>query len=111
MALHKPTNIGIEITRLSKRFNKSKALDSITLSLEAGLLHGIIGPDGAGKTTLLRLLAGLLKPTEGSFRYTENGKPAEFEIIRPSIAYMPSRPSLYTDLSVDEHLEFFRELY
>ena len=111
MVFHKPSNVGLEINELSKSFGKTKALDSVTVSLEAGLLHGIIGPDGAGKTTLLRLLAGLLKPAKGNFNYLDNGKPAAFETIRPSIAYMSSRPSLYPDLSVAEHLEFFRELY
>ena len=111
MAPHKPTNVGLQISDISKSFGKTKALDAITVTLEAGLLHGIIGPDGAGKTTLMRLLAGLLRPTKGNFHYLDNGKPAGFETIRPSIAYMPSRPSLYPDLSVEEHLEFFRELY
>ncbi len=111
MTVHKPTNIGIEITDLSKNFVKTKALDSITLSLGSGLLHGLIGPEGAGKTTLLRLLAGLLRPSSGTFKYLDDGKETELEIIRPYIAYMPSRPSLYPDLSINEHLNFFKELY
>jgi ABC-2 type transport system ATP-binding protein len=74
-------------------------------------MHGIIGPEGSGKTTLLRLLLGLLAPDAGSVEYRQGGEPAEFEDLRPGIAYMPQTQSLYADLSIDEHLEFFRDLY
>lgn len=107
----KPTNIGIEISGLSKSFGKTKALDGITLGLEPGALHGFIGPDGAGKTTLMRMLAGLLHPDAGTIKYTADGIDTGFAAVRPSLAYMPSKQSLYPDLSIDEHLVFFRDLY
>lgn len=75
------------------------------------MLHGIIGSDGAGKTTLLRCIAGLLKPTQGSIEFRADGAAVPFAQVRPTLAYMPSKQSLYPDLSIDEHLSFFRDLY
>ena len=74
-------------------------------------MHGIIGPEGAGKTTLMRVILGLLKPHEGRVEFRKAGKPVPFEEVRPAIAYMPSSQSLYPDLSIGEHLDFFKELY
>jgi ABC-2 type transport system ATP-binding protein len=107
----KPKNIGIEISGLTKSFGKIKALDGITIHVEPGALNGFIGPDGAGKTTLFRMLAGLLHPDSGTIGFTSEGNNIPFENIRPSLAYMPSKQSLYPDLSIDEHLIFFRDLY
>ncbi len=107
----KPKNIGIEISGLTKSFGKTKALDGITIKVEPGALNGFIGPDGAGKTTLFRLLAGLLRPDSGNIGFTSEGSGIPFDNIRPSLSYMPSKQSLYPDLSIDEHLIFFRDLY
>lgn len=96
---------------LKKQFGAVQALGGVSLDLSAGQLHGLIGSDGAGKTTTLRLLAGLLRPSAGEILYFKDGAAVPFEELRPSLAYMPQQASLYPDLSVGEHLEFFRELY
>lgn len=103
--------IGIDVRNLKKQFGKVLAHDGLSVTFEPGTLHGLIGPDGAGKTTLLRILMGLLRPTEGSVAFTKNGAPALFDDIRPSMAYMPQQQSLYPDLSIEEHMDFFRDLY
>ncbi len=105
------TGIGIRIEGLRKRLAKNQALDGISLDLAAGAMHGIIGPEGAGKTTLLRTLAGLLKPDAGTIVFSDAGKAIPFNAIRADLAYMPQQQSLYPDLSVSEHLDFFRDLY
>lgn len=101
----------IKTENLRKSFGAVKALDGVSLDFGGGLLHGLIGSDGAGKTTTLRLLAGLLAPTAGRLQYLRGGRPASFAEFRPGLAYMPQQASLYPDLSIAEHLEFFRELY
>jgi ABC-2 type transport system ATP-binding protein len=106
-----PQKVSIEVRGLRKRLKAHQALDGVTASFEAGLLHGLIGPDGAGKTTLLRSLVGLLKPDAGSILLTENGTPIAYEQVRPFMAYMPQQQNLYPDLSVSEHMDFFRDLY
>jgi len=107
----KPQNIGIDISGLSRSFGETKALDGLTLKLEPGRFTVLRGPDGAGKTTLMRILAGLLHADTGSIKYTSDGAEIAFR-KRPSVlASMPSQQSLYPDLSIDEHLIFFKDLY
>ncbi len=103
--------IGIRIHDLRKRLGPNQALGGITDQFDPALLHGLIGPDGAGKTTLLRILIGLLHPGSGTVEYLENNRPTPFASVRPRFAYMPQQQSLYPDLSVSEHLDFFRDLY
>ncbi len=104
-------HISIRIKNLSKRLGPNQALAGVTAGFESALLYGLIGPDGAGKTTLIRILMGLLFPDSGECIYRDNQQPIAFERVRPGIAYMPQQQSLYPDLSVAEHLEFFRDLY
>ena len=103
--------IAISVKGVKKVFRKFQALHGVSLEFEAGKMHGIIGPEGSGKTTLLRIMLGLLTPAEGSVEYFEGERPVSYETIRPALAYMPQTQSLYPDLSIDEHLEFFRDLY
>jgi ABC-2 type transport system ATP-binding protein len=103
--------IGIEVAGLRKRLGRNQALDGASFSFGPGELHGLIGPDGAGKTTFLRTLIGLLRPDAGTIAYARGGRTLDFAEIRPGMAYMPQRQSLYADLSIGEHLDFFRDLY
>ncbi len=105
------TGASITLHSVSKTLAKTRALDGVSLEFDGGLLHGIIGPNGAGKTTLLRLLTGLLHPDKGSISFSRDGTPVKFADIRPALAYFPQEQSLYPDLSCQEHLEFFRDLY
>ncbi|MES2201048.1 MAG: ABC transporter ATP-binding protein [candidate division FCPU426 bacterium] len=105
------TGIAITVRDLKKKLKANQALDGASLSFSAGRIHGLIGPDGAGKTTLLRHLVGLLKADSGEIRYERDGQPAAFGDVRPDMAYMPQQQSLYPDLSISEHLDFFRDLY
>lgn len=103
--------IAIEVENLKKRFAAVEALKDVSLRFEAGLMHGVIGPEGAGKTTLFRHLTGLLRSDSGCIRYFQDQNEVPLPILRPKIAYMPQQQSLYSDLSIGEHLDFFRELY
>lgn len=103
--------IGIQTENLFKKLGSNQALAGVSMSFDAGLMHGLIGPEGAGKTTLLRTLLKLLRPDQGSVRYQAGGQDVGFAEISPSIAYMPQQQSLYADLSIGEHLEFFKEMY
>lgn len=87
------------------------ALSGVSMEFEAGLMHGVIGPEGAGKTTLMRILLQLLRPASGEVHYLLGDRRVDFERIRFAVAYMPQRQSLYPDLSIGEHLDFFRALY
>jgi ABC-2 type transport system ATP-binding protein len=102
---------GLEALGLSKHFGPRQAVRSLSCVFEGGRLHGLIGPDGAGKTTLMRLMMGLLTPSQGALAPWPKGQGLSLEALRASTAYMPQSQSLYPDLSVGEHLDFFRDLY
>jgi len=104
-------SIGIKIDNIKKKLGLNQALNGVSTHFEEGLLHGLIGPEGAGKTTLLRTLLSLLTPNEGTVQFTNHGASIDYNSIRSSIAYMPQQQSLYADLSISEHLDFFRDLY
>ncbi|MCF8709494.1 ATP-binding cassette domain-containing protein [Rhizorhapis sp. SPR117] len=93
---------------LVKRFGSGEdpALDSVSVSIEAGIITGLVGPDGAGKTTLIRLLAGLLLPDDGEIETLGHRPGTEMG----DIGYMPQRFGLYEDLSVLQNLRLYAEL-
>jgi len=101
----------IETHALRRDFKNTRAVDGLDLSVQAGELFGLVGPDGAGKTTTLRLLAGLLDISDGSATIAGYDLKHQAEAIKPKIGYMAQRFSLYAELSVLENLRFFAELY
>jgi len=103
--------VGITVSSLSKKLGTTHALNDVSMQFDTGIMHGLIGPEGAGKTTLLRLIQGLLHPDNGTITYTCDGIAVPLAQIRDRIAYMPQQQCLYGDLSVSEHLDFFRALY
>lgn len=103
--------LAVGVQALRKKLGPNQALDGLSTRFEAGKLHGLIGPDGAGKTTLLRHLVGLLKPDQGTLQWSEDGRPRPWAALRHQVAYMPQTQSLYADLSIGEHLDFFQDLY
>ena len=103
--------IGITTQKIFKKLGSNQALSDISMTFQPGEMHGLIGPEGAGKTTLLRTLINLLHPDQGKISFTANGTSAAFADIRSEIAYMPQQQSLYADLSISEHLDFFSQLY
>jgi ABC-2 type transport system ATP-binding protein len=103
--------ISIRARELRKDFGSVTALAGINLDFSAGLMHGVIGPEGAGKTTLMRIALGLMQPTSGDVEYSVGATPTPFDEVRPDVAYMPQQQALYADLSIAEHLDFFREMY
>lgn len=104
-------NFAIEVTDLCKRFGDIEALKKVSMSFQTGKLYGIIGPAGAGKTTLFRIMLGLMNKDSGNIAHQFNSKDITVDEFRNYTAYMPQTQSLYADLSVEEHLEFFRDLY
>jgi len=101
----------IETHALTRDFKKTRAVDSLDLSIRPGELFGLVGPDGAGKTTTLRLLAGLLDITSGSAKVAGYDLARQPELVKRKIGYMAQQFSLYGELSVAENLSFFADLY
>lgn len=103
--------IEIHVSNISKWFKELRALDDVSARFYDGQLYGIVGPAGAGKTTLFRIMLDLMRANAGRIIYYENGREISYGKIQEHIAYMPQSQSLYSDLSVAEHLDFFRNLY
>jgi len=101
----------VTLQGLTRRFGSRTAVDGLTFTVGSGELFGLVGPDGAGKTTTLRMLAGVLRPSAGDARIGGVSVAADPERIKPDLAYMSQRFGLYTDLTVDENLEFYADLF
>ena len=96
---------------LTQKFADNTAVNDLTLSVNEGEVFGLVGPDGAGKTTVMRLLAGLMAPTKGDAWVYGCHTVKESEQLRQHISYMPQRFGLYLDLTVQENIDFYADLY
>ncbi len=101
----------IETTGLTRRFGELTAVDRLDLSVAQGEIFGLVGPDGAGKTTTLRLLCGLLDPTGGQARVAGFDSARQSRAVKDRIGYMAQRFGLYQDLSVQENMDFYADLF
>lgn len=104
-------DVVVRCEKLRKEFGANVAVDSIDLSVEAGEVFGLIGPDGAGKTTTMRMLTAILPPTSGSAQVLGFDVGRDGQAIKERIGYVSQRFSLYGDLTVAENLEFFADLF
>ncbi len=86
-----------------------RALDRLTLEVEAGEVFGFLGPNGAGKTTTLKLLMQLVFPTSG--RAEILGRPLGDRSVKRRIGYLPENPYFYDHLTAEELLVYFGALF
>jgi ABC-2 type transport system ATP-binding protein len=101
----------ITLDRVTKRYGKTDALLDLSLTVGAGEMFGLIGPDGAGKTTTIRLICGLLPPDAGRVRVLDLDPRRDHRALTASVGYLSQRFSLYGDLSIDENIAFFAEIH
>jgi len=101
----------IATDNLTKRFGPLAAVESLNLSVPRGELFGLVGSDGAGKTTTIRMLTGIMDPTSGSASVLGRETGREAEAIKEHIGYMSQRFGLYPDLTVQENLRFYADIY
>ena len=101
----------IETRGLTKRFGTLTAVDHLDLTIAQGEIFGLVGPDGAGKTTTLRMLCGLVDPSEGSARVAGHDVARESRAVKDQIGYMAQRFGLYQDLTVEENMVFYADLF
>lgn len=104
-------DFAIEACALTKKFKDLTAVAELNLKIPKGEIFGLVGPDGAGKTTIMRMLSTAMEQTSGEAMVLGFHNLTEEENIRDRIGYMPQRFSLYGDLTVDENLDFFADLY
>jgi ABC-2 type transport system ATP-binding protein len=101
----------VTVNNLSMKFGNFIAVNQINFTVNRGEIFGFLGPNGCGKSTTIRMLCGIITPSSGS------GTVAGFDIIKDSekirtkIGYMSQKFSLYEDLTVDENIQFFADIY
>lgn len=101
----------IRAENLTRRFGAVTAVDRLNIEVARGEVFGLVGPDGAGKTTTLRLLTGLMDPTEGRAWVAGHEVACEPQAVKDRIGYMAQRFGLYGDLTVDENMTFYADLF
>ncbi|AFG37085.1 ABC transporter ATP-binding protein [Spirochaeta africana] len=117
----------LRVHDLRKRFGGTVALDGVSLEIPRGTLTGLVGSDGAGKTTLIRIVAGLERADSGvvelfpdSREHRRRNEPIIGRVLprwhrsqgaQPAVGYLSQGFSLYSDLSINENMQFFASLY
>jgi len=101
----------IVVNGLTKSFAQLRAVDHLSFDVRAGEIFGLVGPDGAGKTTTLRMLAGVMPPDEGAATVGGVDVVHDPEGAKHALSYMPQRFGLYEDLTVDENIRFYGDLF
>lgn len=96
---------------LMKSFPGVRAVEGLSFDVCAGEIFGLVGPDGAGKTTTLRMLAGIMPPDAGTAVVGGIDVVRDPEAAKHALSYMPQRFGLYEDLTVDENIRFYADLF
>jgi len=96
---------------LKNKKNPVNALKEITLDIKKRKITGLVGPDGAGKTTLIRLAAGLYLPDNGSIAVLDMDLTNNQADISSKVGYMPQKFGLYEDLTINENLNLYADLF
>jgi ABC-2 type transport system ATP-binding protein len=101
----------VEVKNVSLRFDLVEAVKDVSFHVNSGNIFGLVGSDGAGKSTLLRLIATMIKPTQGEIFVGGLNVVAQRQKIKNIIGYMPQRFGLYQDLTVEENMTFFMDVF
>src|SRR5881409_2146395 len=101
----------IRLENLTKHYGSFVAVDDISLDVPRGLLYGFLGPNGAGKTTTLRMIAGILRPTDGRVLLGGDDVHQNPMAAKMRLGFIPDRPFVYDKLTGAEFLRFVAGLY
>ncbi|MGO8915563.1 MAG: ATP-binding cassette domain-containing protein [Stellaceae bacterium] len=106
-----PEAAQVDVASLARRFAGIVAVEDLSFAVAQGEIFGLVGPDGAGKTTVMRMLAGVLQPDSGHIAIDKVDVVADPERAKQHLSYMPQRFGLYEDLTVDENIRFYADLF
>jgi len=105
------TQPSVRVENLVKKFDDFVAVDHVTFNVEKGEIFGFLGSNGAGKSTTIRMLCGLLRPSGGKAWVGGFDVFSQSEKIKQNIGYMSQKFSLYDELTVEENIDFFSNIY
>ncbi len=103
--------LAIRARKLVKSFGHTAALRGVDLGVAEGEFLTLFGPNGAGKTTLIRIVASLTRPTAGTVQVRGEDLSKAATSLRRHIGLISHHPLLYGDLTPDENLRFFAQMY
>ncbi len=106
-----PENCFIQVENVSRSFGDVKAVCDVSFQVERGTIFGLVGSDGAGKSTLLRMIATMIEPSSGRIQVGGMDVVSHKTSIKTIMGYMPQRFGLYQDLTVDENISFFMDIF
>ncbi|PKQ37996.1 MAG: ABC transporter ATP-binding protein [Actinobacteria bacterium HGW-Actinobacteria-1] len=104
-------DLAVQVRGLTRAFGVRKALNDVSFELPKGAFLSIFGPNGAGKTTLVKVLTTLLNPSKGTASVLGCDVVSEAVELRHRIGLISHNPLLYPDLTAEENLLFFAEMY
>ncbi|MBO5353097.1 MAG: ABC transporter ATP-binding protein [Lachnospiraceae bacterium] len=98
----------LKCQNLRKKFIKKTAVEDITLELEEGRIYALLGPNGSGKTTFMKMIAGLVKPSQGELLY--KNQPIGIE-SKKEVAYMSTEPYFYNFMTVEDVGKYYQDFF
>jgi len=101
----------VEVKNVFMRFQSVEAIRDVSFRVDGGRIFGLVGSDGAGKSTILRMIATMIKPDQGSIYINGLNVVTQRRQIKKIIGYMPQRFGLYSDLTVEENINFFMDIF
>ncbi len=101
----------LELVEVSKFFGRTVALRKVSLRIDEGQRWAVFGRNGAGKTSLLRILAALMKPSQGEVRFRGEAPGRQERAIRGQVGFLSHATALYGDLTAEENLSFYARLH
>jgi daunorubicin resistance ABC transporter ATP-binding subunit len=105
------SDIAIEISNLTKRFENVTALDNLSLAVRYGEIFGLLGPNGSGKTTTINIVSGLSKPTSGQVKVLGYDIRQNTHAVHAAPRAVPQETALYEELSACTNMTIHADLY
>jgi ABC-2 type transport system ATP-binding protein len=96
----------IRVSELTKAYGQTLAVDRVSFEVEKGKVVGFLGPNGAGKSTTLKILTCYMPPTSGGASINDFEIFKQSEQVRENLGYLPENCPLYTEMKVEEYLDF-----
>jgi ABC-2 type transport system ATP-binding protein len=106
----KVDDLVISVDNVTKKFGSFTALDSISLEVRKGQIHGFLGPNGAGKTTTIKLLMDFIRPDSGTIEIFSRSNRTDAIKIRHEVGYLSGDMELYDTLTGDQYLRYIANL-
>ncbi|GBD10788.1 putative ABC transporter ATP-binding protein YxlF [bacterium HR23] len=110
MAVGAADQVMVEVQNLTKYYGNFMAIEDVSFTVRRGDILGFLGPNGSGKTTTMRIATGYLPPTSGTVRIAGYDIQTQSLEARRRIGYLPETVPLYTDMTVEDYLEFMGTL-